>query len=311
MDFRSLQYFVAVAEELNFTRAAERLDMSQPPLSNQIKQLEEELDTQLFIRGKRHLTLTESGRLLLRRSREILEMADKARGEILSLGGELSGTIAIGMVDGRAPYIGARLVRDFGQEFPLVRYNFWNGSSDDVIDRIFRGLLDVGIIAAPYDAEHLDGITVGSELWCAMLPETHPLAQKEEDRLSLKMLGGERIFIPQRSSRQEAVLRWFQEVGAEPDIVGTLSNFETAAAIAAMGAGISIFPHTSADAFPHIVTKVLTDPEKRAEYVLVWNNETKPRELVEEFINFVQDAIETPGQMEESITKFDAHTALL
>ncbi len=292
MDFRSLQYFITVAEELNFTRAAERLDMSQPPLSSQIRQLEEDLGAELFVRGKRHLTLTEAGRLFLRRSREIMEMSGKAREEIASLGGELSGTLSVGLVDGRAPFIAAELVRDFGQEFPKVCYNFWNGSSDDVIDRIFRGLLDLGIIAAPYDAEHLSGIYVGAERWSAMIPEGHRLAADADKELPLHELDGERIFIPQRSSRQEAISRWFREVGIEPEIAGTLSNYETSCAIACSGAGISIFPQTSTNIYPHMVVRVLTDPGKRAEYVLVWNSEHKPRELVEEFINYVLDAQE-------------------
>ncbi len=293
MDFRSLQYFITVAEELNFTRAAERLDMSQPPLSSQIRQLEEDLGSDLFIRGKRHLTLTEAGRLYLRRAREIMEMSEKAREEIASLGGELSGTLSIGLVDGKAPFIAADIVRDFSMEFPMVHYNFWNGSSDDVIDRIYRGLLDIGIIAAPYDAEHLQGIPVGSERWAAMIPETHRLAQEPDRPLPIRELSGERIFIPQRSSRQEAVIRWFREIGAEPDIIGTLSNFEMSCAIAATGAGISIFPQSSTDAHAHMVVRILTDPGKKAEYVLVWNSEHRPVELVDEFVNFVRDGLES------------------
>ena len=77
MDFRSLQYFIAVAQELNFTRAAEKLQMSQPPLSSQIKALEEELGVQLFIRGKRRLTLTEAGTLLLQRAVQMMELSEK------------------------------------------------------------------------------------------------------------------------------------------------------------------------------------------------------------------------------------------
>ena len=77
MDFRSLQYFIAVAQELNFTRAAEKLQMSQPPLSSQIKALEEELGVQLFIRGKRRLTLTETGTLLLQRAVQMMELSEK------------------------------------------------------------------------------------------------------------------------------------------------------------------------------------------------------------------------------------------
>ena len=85
MELRTLHYFTVVAQELNITRAAEKLSMSQPPLSNQIKTLEEELGVQLFIRGKRHLELTEEGTLLLRRAVQIQELADKTRQEISSL----------------------------------------------------------------------------------------------------------------------------------------------------------------------------------------------------------------------------------
>ena len=87
MDLRSLKYFVVVAQELNITRAAEKLNMSQPPLSNQIKALEEDLGVTLFIRGKRHLQLTEAGSLLLRRANQVLELADKTRQELREMHG--------------------------------------------------------------------------------------------------------------------------------------------------------------------------------------------------------------------------------
>lgn len=108
MDLRSLKYFVVVAQELNITRAAEKLNMSQPPLSNQIKALEEELGVTLFIRGKRHLQLTEAGSLLLRRANQVLELTDKTRQELREMQDGLSGTISIGMVEGRAPFLVSR-----------------------------------------------------------------------------------------------------------------------------------------------------------------------------------------------------------
>ena len=117
MDLRSLRYFVTVAEELNITRAAEKLMISQPPLSNQIKQLEEELNVQLFIRGKRHLKLTDAGAMLYRRAVQLLELADKTRQEMASLEG-LSGTINIGLVEGRAPFLLSRWIAGFRGEFP-------------------------------------------------------------------------------------------------------------------------------------------------------------------------------------------------
>ena len=127
MDLRALHYFVVVAEELNITRAAERLKMSQPPLSNQIKGLEEELGVPLFVRGKRRLTITEAGRLLYRRARQILELSDQTQQELMSMEG-LSGDLNISLVEGRAPYLLSRWIAGFRQEFPRVAIHLWNGS---------------------------------------------------------------------------------------------------------------------------------------------------------------------------------------
>lgn len=174
MELRTLRYFTVVARELNITRAAEKLNMSQPPLSNQIKALEEELGVQLFIRGKRHLELTEEGTLLLRRAVQMQELADKTRQELASLREGMTGTIYLSMVEGRAPFLAAQWIAGFREEFPLVRYNLWNGSSDDVLDRLRKGLADLAVIAAPYDSEYLEGFPVGRELWAAMLHPDHP-----------------------------------------------------------------------------------------------------------------------------------------
>ena len=142
MDLRALHYFVVVAEERNITRAAERLKMSQPPLSNQIKGLEEELGVQLFIRGKRQLTITDAGLLLYRRARQILELSEQTRQEVQSTEG-LSGDLNISLVEGRGPYLLSRWIAGFRQEFPRVAVHLWNGSGDEVIERVQRGLADL------------------------------------------------------------------------------------------------------------------------------------------------------------------------
>ena len=121
MDLRTLRYFTVVAEELNIPPAAERLCMSQPPLSNQMKALEEELGVKLFIRGKRQLQLTDAGRLLLLRATQILDMTEKAQREVMSLEGGMSGTINLGIVEGRAPFLIARWIAGFKEEFPNVK----------------------------------------------------------------------------------------------------------------------------------------------------------------------------------------------
>ena len=291
MDLRSLRYFVTVAEELNITHAAEKLNISQPPLSNQMKNLEEELGTPLFIRGKRHLTLTEAGAILYRRARQMLELSEQTQEEIRSLEGVV-GHLNIALVEGRAPYLLARWIAGFRTEFPQVTFSLWNGSGDDVLDRLRRGLADLALVAVPYNTELMDGISVAREPWVAVLSVKHPLAQEEGDFLPLKKLVGQPLFIPSRRSRAESFRAWFREVGEEPVIAGELSNYIDAVALAEQNVGICIYPMTTYTENELLVKKIITDSARQIEYALVWNRNQQQKELVSEFLNFVRDCLE-------------------
>ena len=293
MDLRTLKYFTVVAEELNITHAAERLCMSQPPLSNQMKALEEELGVKLFIRGKRQLQLTDAGRLLLLRATQILDMTDKAQHEVMSLEGGMSGTINLGIVEGRAPFLIARWISGFKEEFPKVKYSMWNGSSDDVLDRLRQGLVDLAVIAAQYDTEHLEGITVGRGPWVAIMSRTNELAQIPGDEIPLQSLAGKPLIVPSRPSRIDAIRAWFAEADAEPNIICTLSNYLDAVAMSELDIGITIFPRTTYTPNDLLVTKIITEPARQIEYVLVRMKNREPSELMTEFINFVRDTEDT------------------
>lgn len=292
MDLRTLRYFTVVAEELNITHAAERLCMSQPPLSNQMKALEEELGTKLFIRGKRQLQLTDAGRLLLLRATQILDMTEKAQHEVMSLEGGMSGTINLGIVEGRAPFLTARWIAGFKEEFPNIKYSMWNGSSDDVLDRLRQGLVDLAVIAAPYDTEHLEGITVGRGPWVAIMSRSNELAGGS-DTIPLNSLAGKPLIVPSRPSRIDAIRAWFAEADAEPNIICTLSNYLDAVAMSELDIGITIFPRTTYTPNDLLVTKIITDPAKQIEYVLVRMKNREPSDLMTEFINYVRDTEDT------------------
>lgn len=291
MDLRSLRYFVTVAEELNITRAAERLNMSQPPLSNQIKGLEEELGTQLFIRGKRRLKLTETGALLYRRAVQMLELSERTRQEISSMDG-LSGSVNISLVEGRAPYLLARWIAGFRGEFPNVKFRLWNGGGDEVLDRLYHGLADLAVVAAPYDTEQLEGFQVGREPWVAIIPQNHPLAQEPGNFIELEKLVGEPLVVPSRQSRISAIRAWFDELNAEPNIICELSNYMDAVALTEQEVGIAIFPQTTYNDTDLVVKKVITRTARQVEYVLVWGKHQHNSGLIREFINFVQDCLE-------------------
>ncbi|MBO6004435.1 MAG: LysR family transcriptional regulator [Verrucomicrobia bacterium] len=291
MDLRALHYFVIVAEERNITRAAERLNMSQPPLSAQLKGLEDELGVQLFIRGKRHLTITDAGTHLYRRARQILELANQTQQELRSLEG-LSGNLNISLVEGRAPYFLARWIAGFRSEFPQVAVHLWNGSGDEVMERLHRGLADLAMVAAPYNAEQLDGIPVGREPWVAMMSIDHPLAKEGGRFLPLKKLAGQPLYVPSRRSRLDSIRAWFGELGQEPNIAGDLSSYIDAVALAEQNAGICIFPMTTYNESDLVVKRIITESARQIEYALVWKRNERLTEIEQEFINFVQDCLE-------------------
>lgn len=292
MDLRGLHYFSAVAEELNFTRAAQRLCMSQPPLSYQIKALEEELGTPLFLRGGRTLQLTEAGKVLYRRASQLLDLAERTQEEVSSLAMGLSGTLCLGSVAGLAPFLAARWLAGFREEYPLVRFEIVNGSSDDIIDQIQRGYIELGLIAAPYDDEHLEGIPVGDEPWCAIMSRRNPLAAEPEKPLPLKELAGQPLIVPHRRSRVDEIRSWFQQAGAEPTIIGEHSNYVDVLAMASADVGISIFPQTAPETMPGIVCRRIVEPSHQARYLLVRKRNTSISELSQAFLDFVTDDLQ-------------------
>lgn len=295
MDLRGLRYFSVVAEELNFTRAAQRLCMSQPPLSNQIKTLEEELGTPLFLRGGRTLQLTEAGKVLYRRAAQLLDLAERTQEEVSSLAMGLSGTLCLGSVAGLAPFLAARWLSGFREEYPLVRFEIVNGSSDDIIDQILRGHIELGLIAAPYDDEHLVGIPVGDEPWCAIMSERNPLAAEPDTPLPLKELAGKPLIVPHRRSRVDEIRSWFRQAGAEPVIIGEHSNYVDVLAMAQADVGISIFPQTAPRAMPGIVCRRIVEPSHQARYLLVRKRNASISELSQTFLDFVTDYLQANG----------------
>ena len=224
MDIRTLSYFVTIAEELNITKAAEKLCMSQPPLSNQMKSLEEELDTTLFIRGKRHLQLTESGKLLYRHAKEILSLVDKTSEEVRAMAKGMHGKIAIGLVEGSAPIIAAEWIETFLKEHKNVQFTVVDGNSDELIQKLRSGLIDLAIITSPCDNTLLSSFKVGQEQMTAFMSKDNPLASLPGSTIDLAMLKDKALIVPSRESMVSMIYRWFKEIHIEPKIVCKMDN---------------------------------------------------------------------------------------
>ncbi len=291
MDIRTLSYFVTIAEELNITKAAEKLCMSQPPLSNQMKSLEEELDTTLFIRGKRHLQLTESGKLLYRHAKEILSLVDKTSEEVRAMAKGMHGKIAIGLVEGSAPIIAAEWIETFLKEHKNVQFTVVDGNSDELIQKLRSGLIDLAIITSPCDNTLLSSFKVGQEQMTAFMSKDNPLASLPGTTIDLAMLKDRALIVPSRESMVSMIYRWFKEIHIEPKIVCKMDNYLDVAALAGRNVGISLFPKTSYILNQQIVAKEIVNPERYVEYIFVWLK-NKPLSLLNEaFINHVKSFV--------------------
>ena len=133
---------------------------------------------------------------------------------------------------------------------------------------------------------------MGREPWAAMLHPDHPLAKNPGGTISLSRLVGEPLIVPIRKSRIESIRHWFGEIGAEPRILCEMSNYMDAVALTSQGVGVSIFPQTVGVSNGLVVSKVVTQPARQAEYILVWNKGQAPSGLTREFISYVQDYLE-------------------
>ena len=151
MELRVLGYFLAVAREENFTRAAQQLHVTQPTLSRQIADLEEELGVKLFVRSNHNIILTEDGMILKRRAQEILSLADKTKRDFLQKDETLSGTVSIGSGEFRSTEYLAKMIAAFHQKYPNVQYEIYSGNAHNIRDYIERGFLDVGLMSEPID----------------------------------------------------------------------------------------------------------------------------------------------------------------
>lgn len=292
MDLKALRYFITVAEELNITRAAEKLHMSQPPLSAQIKSLEEELDTELFIRGKRRLEMTESGQLLYRRAKEILSLTEKTRSEIHSMGEGMRGTISIGLVEGMAPNIAAEWFAGFVAKYPNIRFRILDGSTDDLLEKMRTGLISLAVITSPCDNSLFHSFRVGEERIGVLVNEKHPLAMKEGDEVDIPDLAGENLMVPSRKALIETIYGWFAEFGIEPRIVYETDSYLDAAALAGRSAGISIYPRTGFIPIDSLKFKKISGDDKRLEYLFVWRKGHPLPTVETKFIDFVKEMVD-------------------
>ena len=205
MDIRVLKYFLAVAREQSFSVAAERLFLSQPTLSRQIKELEDELGTQLLIRSSKGVTLTEEGMILRARAEEITELLDKTEQEVRKSGEQVSGMVYIGAGETYPIKLIADIAKKLNADYPDIQYSIYSADASDVLEKLDRGLLDFGIVFQNVDTSKYNSVPLPQkDTFGVLMRKDSPLAQKES--ISLSDLKGQPLIIPRQPNHNSMFL---------------------------------------------------------------------------------------------------------
>jgi DNA-binding transcriptional LysR family regulator len=245
MELRHLRYFVAVAEELHFGRAAERLHMSQPPLSQQIRALEGEMRVELFSRAGRGVVLTPAGTAFLAHARQVLAQVEQGvRASQAVQRGEL-GRLSVGFITSMPYTYLPWVLRVFRSRFPKVELALTEQESWSQLDLVRQDRLDVGIVRGPVQVPDLASVTVLSERFLVALPDNHPLANARSIRLQ-KLASEEFIVFPRAigGSFYTEVMRLFEQAGFTPKIAQEAVQMHVAAGLVSARIGVALVPES-------------------------------------------------------------------
>lgn len=243
MEIRVLRYFLAIAREESITSAAHFLHLTQPTLSRQIHDLEEELGQQLLIRRSHRVVLTPEGMLLRKRAEEILSMVDKTESEFRSLETTVSGDVYIGSGETQALEQIADLIRRMRVEYPGIRYHMHSGNAQDITDRLDNGLLDFGVLIQPADITKYDSLDLpAKDVWGVIMRKDSPLAANQcvcrEDLRSLPLICSRQAVMSQRHGN--AFASWFGPDFDKLNIVSTYNLIYNVAIMVEAGVGYAV-----------------------------------------------------------------------
>jgi DNA-binding transcriptional LysR family regulator len=241
MELRHLRYFVTVAEELNFRRAAQRLYMEQPPLSRQIRQLEEEIDVELFHRTKRGVTLTEAGQAFLEQARLTLSQAEQAVQAAKQADKTKRASLTVGFSICAFSRVLPEIVQAFRQGFPDIDVNLIEIPTPSQVQALMANEIEIGFLHLPINQDELMTETLLREPVMVVLPETHPLAALPS--VSLRSLANEPFVLFPRHIKPEFyehIMSACQQAGFQPKVVQEVTPPDVAVSFVGAGAGVSL-----------------------------------------------------------------------
>ncbi len=293
MELRVLRYFLTVAREGKVTSAANALHLTQPTLSRQIKELEEELGRQLLIRGSHSVALTPDGMLLRKRAEEILDMVEKTQTELSSGEEGISGEIRIGGGETPSMRIIAEIIKETRADYPDIHFHIHSGIALDVAERLDKGLLDFGFLVQPVDVKKYEYLDLPvKDVWAVLMRKDHPLAKKKTIRP--KDLVNEPLLLTRKAMEngiiKSATGAWFGKRYESLTIVVTYNLIYNAALLVEQGIGCALtidgLANTTADS---PLCSRLLEPKLETGFTLVWKKHQVFSPAAQVFLKRVQE----------------------
>ena len=278
-----------VAREENITKAANLLHITQPTLSRQLIQLEEELGVTLFQRSKHRIILTEDGMLLRRRANEIISLMEKTQQELTKEYDDLVGEISIGCGETQNMSYLSQKIKEFHRIHPLVKFHIHSTTADEIKERIENGLLDMGLVTEPVDISKYNFFRLPQkEQWGILVHEKHRLAQKTF--ISPDDLINEPLIIAKRTAVQNELINWFNKSPEKLNIVATYNLILNAANMVKHQIGVALCFNLNFDNLYQDLRFIPLFPEIKTGAVLIWKKNHIYSQTMSNFIKSIKNA---------------------
>lgn len=292
MNLRALEYLVALAEERNFSRAAEACYVSQPTLSTQLRKLEDELDVQLVERNPRSVMLTAAGEQVVARARDILQQVGSIRDTARRARDPEAGSVRLGIFPTLGPYLLPHVLPAIRERFPRLEILLYELKTEEVLDRLREGKLDAGILALPVPDEGFEKRELFDEPFVLALPRSHPLADKPDLTLD-DLREGPVLLLEDGHCLRDQALEVCQMVGAEEKSGFRATSLETLRQMVASGVGVTLLPTLAVKppvpSTDRLTLRRLPDPAPSRKVALIWRQSSGQGALLEKLADTIRE----------------------
>lgn len=250
MDIRQLLYFTTIAEEGSISAAAKKLHLSQPPLSYQMKLLEEELHLPLIERSARGIALTEAGRVLYKRAQGILELSELTRKEMLAMASGFTGTLHIGTVSSSGASLLGWRIPAFHQKYPQIGFAIHEGNTFELMEMLESGLIELAIVRTPFHSDQLNCLYLSPEpMIAAGAASFFPAGMPSGQPIPLELLGHAPVILYRRF--EKILLSLCEQKGITPQVFCIADDARTTLMWAEAGLGVAVVPQSAYRIMPH------------------------------------------------------------